>query len=183
MLRLISACHMRQHIAHVDVRNAVSLHSQCGKVVERQAEPVHAGIDVYGGGPGARPPTQLRARIDHGSQTCSGQAGRISTAKSVKHQNFAIGQKAPQAEPFCDRRNEEMPAAGDMQTPRDGLDAEAVGVRFDHGRTDTGQSCLCQRRVISRECAQIDLDDTGTRHQASGNVTRMTSAGSSACSR
>ena len=131
-----------------DARRAKSCLRQEQRVLDREAEPVHARVDVERGagqvrpGPGAArrlPGAELLDRAQHGIEPVVAIVGRSRAVgmKAVQHEDAASESRAPQRvtrlAPFPYMGHEEGPASGPRQSRHDGRAAAAIGVGLDGG--------------------------------------------------
>ena len=153
-----------------DERDAVVGHlhpgGERGRFLDRQAEPVHAGIEMQGGAtqPAARaakriPFDELGHGADHRPRVDRGIGGGAAGGNAVEHVNDRLGRGCAHLAGLGEMGDEECPAAvlGELGGHR--LEAAAIGIRLHHGGAIGRHRALHQRAPVEDDGAEIDGQD------------------------
>jgi len=110
------------------------------RLPRRQAETVHAGVDVQSGVEGTpqrtggrRPFVDFGERAEYGPQARSGKTRAGAGRNAVQHINRGIGRQAARQFAFGEVGDEIGPAAGGGQRARHRRLPQTIGVGLDHG--------------------------------------------------
>ena len=155
------------------------------RFVDREPEPVHAGVDVERGaaapvvdGDERIPLGKLGRAVDDRLQIVVGEGLRRTRHDSVEHVDRRVGRKRPHAPTFGDVGDEEGPAAGSRQRVRDRFEAAAIAVAFDHGGAFDRHGGAGEHLPIGLDGGKIDGQKT-TRFRRVGGIGRRVGCGAS----
>ncbi len=146
------------------------------RLLRRQAEPVHAGVDVQGGAtaPIVRcdegvPLGKLGRAVDHRPQIGLGDGRRRARHQAVEDVDDGVRRGRAHAAPFRDIGHEEGPAADLLECRHDPLDAAAIGVGLDHRGTFDRQGHAVEPLPVGGDGGQIDGEHAAGLRLAGGD--------------
>ena len=168
MARVVGAGEMAHHQSEREGRPHIGGLLHGVDLRHREAEPVHAAVDMDGAGKllaDARaiigPFPDFFGAIQDGPQIEELESLRGAGQVAAEHVDDGLGQKCPQALRLGDGRHEEGPAARAPKRGRCLCHAEAVGVGLDHGGALGRRGQRAQAPVIGGERVEVDGEDGG----------------------
>ena len=160
-------------IAGVDARDDAL------RLGHRQAEPVHAGIDVDGG---AARPTRAAAEhvpfgefvevADHGLAVDLGVGIAGVLEEAAEHIERRSRHRRAHDARFIERGNEERLAAGGGKRPRHLFGAAAIGIRLDDTGAFGWHRRLLELAPVGDDGVEIDRQHAGGGHER-GRLVRL----------
>ena len=150
--------------------------SDGSRLVHRDAEPVHAGVDVERraaapvlDGDEGIPFGQLGRAVDHRPQIVDRECRRRARHQPVEHVDDGLGRKRPHTPSFGDIGDEEGPAPGFGQYVRDRFEAATISVGLDHCGAFHRHGQARQHLPIGFDGGKVDGEDaSGFRWVGSG---------------
>ena len=153
-LRIVSGREVRVDGLEVEVLAGEQLRQRPPEVVEAEAEPVHAGVDLQVIADALA--VLLRRRLhrvrgagrgDGRRQAAIEQPVQIADAQRAEHQDVAAHTRRPQRRAFLDVGAGEQIGAGVFEGERDLPGAVSVGIRLDH-RNHPGGARAILREIV-----------------------------------
>ena len=136
------------------------------RLLDGEAEPVHAGVDVERGTAGKAgrrneviPFGEFDQAVDHRPRIGVDEALSGGMGKSVEHIDHRLARDGAHAPCFGQMRDEEGLAAGAGQRRGDLIDAAAIGVALDHRGAFARRHPGVQHLVVGDDGAKIDGQD------------------------
>ena len=134
----------------------------------RQAEPVHAGIDVNGGAAGPAgaaaehvPFGEFVEVADHGPGVDLGVGLAAVLEEAVEHIDRGRRHRRADDAGFIERCHEKGLAAGAGERARDRFGAAAIGVGLDHAGAFGRHRRLLELAPVGDDGVEIDGEDAG----------------------
>ena len=138
----------------------------------RQAEPVHAGVDMNGGAAGPAgaaakhvPFGEFVEIADHGPGVDLGVGVAAILEEAVEHIDRRRRQSGARGARFIQRGDEKRLAAGARQRAGDRLGAAAIGVRLDHAGAFGRHRGLLELAPVGDDGVEIDGEHAGGSRQ------------------
>ena len=161
----------RDEVAH-DQRNAViagiDARDDALGFRYREAEPVHAGVDLDGG---AATPTRAPAKhvpfgefvevADHGPAVDPGIGLAGVLEEAIERIDRSLRQRRAHGSRFVQRGDEECLAAGRGERAGDRFDAAAIGIGLDHAGAFGRHGGLLQLAPVGDDGVEVDGQDPG----------------------
>src|SRR6266480_4709450 len=136
------------------------------RLFERDAEPVHAGIDVEGraatpvsSGDERIPFRKFGGAVDDRAQIIGCECLRRARHHSIENIDDCIGGNRAHAPAFTDIGNEEGATARAGQRTRDRLEPTAIAIPFDHRSALDWHRHARERLPIGRDGTEINRED------------------------
>ena len=141
------------------------------RLVDRDTEPVHAGIDVergaaapVPGGDEGIPFGKFGCAVDDRPQMVVCERLRRARHHPVEHVDGRVGRDRPHASSFRDIGDEEGPAPGLGQHAGDRFEAAAIGIGLDHRGALDRHGRARQHLPVGRDRGEVDGEDTARFH-------------------
>ena len=146
------------------------------RLIDRDAEPVHTGIDMQGraaapivDGDERIPLGEFGRAVDDRPQIVVGERRRRAGHEPVEHVDDGVGRERPHAPPLHHVGHEEGPAARLVQPARDRFETAAIGVGLDHGGALDRHRHARKRVPVGLDGGKVDGEDAaGFRGVAGG---------------
>lgn len=175
VVRSLRADEMAHHEVDPGPRDQ-GIAGQRQRLLDPQAEPVHAGIDVERGRRRAvrrgGPFEEFAAVAEDGAQAVGAKRLRMAGDQAVEHVDRRLRQDFPRGDALGEMRDEERPAARPPQGRGDRREAAAIGIGLHHGAALGLRGARPERTPIRGDRREIDRQ-TGAvariRETVSGN--------------
>jgi hypothetical protein len=146
---------------------------------QRQAEPVHAGIDMNrgtsrpSGAPAEHVPLGKLVEIaDHGLAIDFGESIAAVLKKTVEHVDFGRRQRFARGARFIQGCHEKRLAAGGRKRARHRFGAAAIGIGLDHGGAFGRYRGFLELAPVRDNGVEIDGENAGRRGGCGGERCR-----------
>ncbi len=166
VLGLVGASEMAHHQRELEGGEDIARFSDGLDLACRQPKPVHAAIDMDGGGEGAArrrrehaPLLDLLRAVEHRTQAMVAIERCRALEQSVEDIDDFLGQQHAEVPRLAERGDEEGLAAGERKRRSDHSHAEPIGVGFDHGGAFGRRAERGQAPVIGDQCIEVDGED------------------------
>ena len=172
IVRIIGAGEVRDQVPPVHACKQLRGPGQPVGLARRQAEPVHAGVDVEHGierHPGAfagtPPPGNLVGVVDDRDQPVFGQDRLGSRQHAAQHGDVdaGVGDVGAQRHGFIQCCDKEHPAPGPDQAAGHPGGPDAIGVGLDRGPAGRGPEAAAQQLVVCGNGVEIDAQQRSRR--------------------